>query len=90
MMIGLKRAHVAVGSASEAGERVSLVALFIASFRVSLLGFGGGLVWARRIVVQQQWWTGDEELTHILILGQFMPVPNIKASRSVSERNYGD
>ena len=81
-MIGLNRANVAVGSASVAeegkpGERVSLVALFIAFLRVSLLGFGGGLVWARRIVVEQRRWTGDEEFTDILGLCQFMPGPNI-------------
>jgi chromate transporter len=73
---------MAVGSASVAeegkpGERVSLVALFIAFLRVSLLGFGGGLVWARRIVVEQRRWTGDEEFTDILSLCQFMPGPNI-------------
>jgi chromate transporter len=81
-MTGLNRAHMAVGSASVAeegkpGERVSLVALFIAFLRVSLLGFGGGLVWARRIVVEQRRWTGDEEFTDILSLCQFMPGPNI-------------
>jgi hypothetical protein len=79
---GLNRAHVAVGSVHMAeqwksGERVSLVALFIAFLRVSLLGFGGGLVWARRIVVEQRRWTGDEEFTDILSLCQFMPGPNI-------------
>lgn len=62
---------------SKSGERISLVALFIAFLRVSLLGFGGGLVWARRIVVEQRRWTGDEEFTDILSLCQFMPGPNI-------------
>ena len=37
--------------ASRTVERVFLGALFLACLSVSLLGFGGGLVWARRIVV---------------------------------------
>jgi chromate transporter len=57
--------------------RVSLAALFIAFLRVALLGFGGGLVWARRIVVEQRQWTSEEEFTDILSLCQFMPGPNV-------------
>jgi len=34
--------------------RVTLPALFVGSLKVSRLGFGGGLVWARRIVVERQ------------------------------------
>jgi chromate transporter len=58
-------------------ERVSLVALFVAFLQVSLLGFGGGLVWARRIVVERRRWTSEEEFTDILSLCQFLPGPNI-------------
>jgi chromate transporter len=57
--------------------RVSLAALFMAFLRVSLLSFGGGLVWARRIVVEQRQWTSEDEFTDILSLCQFMPGPNI-------------
>jgi chromate transport protein ChrA len=35
-------------------ERVALAALFVAFLKVSMLGFGGGLVWACRIVVEQK------------------------------------
>jgi chromate transporter len=66
-----------VAEEGKSEERVPLVALFIAFLRVSLLGFGGGLVWARRIVVEQRRWTDDEEFTDILSLCQFMPGPNI-------------
>ena len=62
---------------SNFASRVSLLALFIAFLRVSLLGFGGGLVWARRIVVEQRLWTTEEEFSDILSLCQFMPGPNI-------------
>jgi len=57
--------------------RVSLGALFIAFLKVSLCGFGGGLVWARRITVEQRRWIDEEEFTDILSLCQFMPGPNI-------------
>src|SRR5882757_3669179 len=59
------------------GARVRLGALFIGFLKVSLLGFGGGLVWARRIVVDQQRWLDDHEFAEILTLCQFMPGPNI-------------
>jgi chromate transporter len=58
-------------------KRVSLAALFIAFLRVSLLSFGGGLVWARRIVVEERQWTSEDEFTDVLSLCQFMPGPNI-------------
>jgi len=58
-------------------ERVALTALFFGFLKVSLLGFGGGLVWARRIVVDQQRWLNDHEFAEILTLCQFMPGPNI-------------
>jgi chromate transporter len=58
-------------------ERVTLGALFIACLRISLLGFGGGLVWARRIVVEQRRWMDEQEFAETLTLCQFMPGPNI-------------
>jgi chromate transporter len=59
------------------GERVTLAALFVGFLKVSLLGFGGGLVWARRIVVDQKRWMDDQDFAEILTLCQFMPGPNI-------------
>jgi chromate transporter len=66
----------AVG-AKRGGERVALAALFVGFLKVSLLGFGGGLVWARRIVVEQQRWLDDQHFAEILTLCQLMPGPNI-------------
>src|SRR3984893_54902 len=63
--------------ASSPSERVALGTLFLSSLKVSLLGFGGGLVCARRIVVDQQRWLDDQEFAEILTLCQFMPGPNI-------------
>jgi chromate transporter len=63
--------------ARSVGERVTLAALFFSFLKVSLCGFGGGLVWARRIVVERQRWVDDREFAEILTLCQFMPGPNI-------------
>ena len=59
------------------GERVTLGALFIGFLKVSLCGFGGGLVWARRIVVEQKRWMDEQEFAETLTLCQLMPGPNI-------------
>jgi chromate transporter len=61
------------------GEPVALSALFIACLKVSLYGIGGGggLVWARRIAVEQQRWIDERDFADIVSLCQFMPGPNI-------------
>lgn len=62
----------------EASSRaVPLSALFGAFLNVSFWGFGGGLAWARRIVVEQRRWMGDQEFAEVLTLCQLMPGPNI-------------
>jgi chromate transporter len=60
-------------------EPVPLAAIFIACLKVSLCGIGGGggLVWARRIAVEQQGWIGEQDFGDIVSLCQFMPGPNI-------------
>ena len=58
-------------------EPVSLGALFIAFLKISLYGFGGGLVWARRIAVEQHGWLSEDEFADIVSLCQFMPGPNV-------------
>jgi chromate transporter len=59
------------------GERVTLSALFLGFLKVSLCGFGGGLVWARRVVVEQKRWMDEQEFAEVLTLCQLMPGPNI-------------
>ena len=56
---------------------VPIAALFIAFLTVSLCGFGGGLVWAHRIAVEQRRWTSEQEFADIVSLCQFMPGPNM-------------
>jgi chromate transporter len=61
----------------EAAEHVTLAALFIAFLTISLCSFGGGLVWSRRIAVEQRQWISEAEFADILNLCQFMPGPNV-------------
>jgi len=58
-------------------ERVTLAALFTEFLKVSLCSFGGGLVWARRAVVEQRHWMSEREFADTLSLCQFMPGPNV-------------
>jgi chromate transporter len=59
-------------------RRVSLAALFIAFLKVAMCGIGGGgLVWSRRIAVDQHKWISELEFADIVSLCQFLPGPNI-------------
>ena len=44
---------------------------------VGLLGFGGVLPWARRMVVEQRRWLAPSEFNDLLALCQFLPGPNV-------------
>src|ERR1700731_492359 len=54
-----------------------LIALFIAFAKMSLAGFGGVLVWARRGIVDQHRWMTAEEFNETFALCHFLPGPNI-------------
>ena len=55
----------------------SLGGLFIEFFKVSLLGFGGGIVLAHRAAVERRRWLTETEFADALTLCQFMPGPNV-------------
>jgi chromate transporter len=55
----------------------SLVDLFLAFTGIAVMGFGGVLPWARRMLVEQRRWLTAEEFTEVLSLGQFLPGGNI-------------
>jgi chromate transporter len=55
----------------------SLLALFVAFARMSLSGFGGVLVWARRGIVDQHRWMTADEFNETFALCHFLPGPNI-------------
>src|SRR5712691_2431762 len=65
--------------AAHSGTRVTLPALFVAALKISLYGIGGGggLVWARRIAVEERRWISEHDFADIVSLCQFMPGPNI-------------
>ena len=65
--------------AEKVTQAVHLRALFTAFLTISLCGVGGGtgIVWARRIAVENRRWVTDGEFADIISLCQFMPGPNI-------------
>lgn len=54
-----------------------LLTLFLAFAKMSLAGFGGVLVWARRAIVEQHSWMTPEEFNETFALCHFLPGPNI-------------
>ena len=54
-----------------------LIALFVAFARMSLAGFGGVLVFARRAIVEQHRWMTADEFNETFALCHFLPGPNI-------------
>ncbi|HET6249307.1 MAG TPA: chromate transporter [Tepidisphaeraceae bacterium] len=55
----------------------TLIALFVAFAKMSLAGFGGVLVWARRGIVDQHKWMTADEFNETFALCHFLPGPNI-------------
>jgi chromate transporter len=51
--------------------------LFLAFFRITLMGFGGTLPWTRRMFVENKRWMTAEEFNEAYALCQFLPGPNI-------------
>jgi chromate transporter len=54
-----------------------LIALFAAFAKISLSGFGGVLVFARRAMVDEHRWMTAEEFNETYALCHFLPGPNI-------------
>src|SRR3954469_2184891 len=54
-----------------------LLSLFAAFAKMSLAGFGGVLVWARRAIVEQHRWMTAEQFNETFALCHFLPGPNI-------------
>ena len=55
----------------------TLAELFAGFFGIGVVGFGGVLPWARRMMVEQRGWLSGPEFTDQLALCQFLPGPNI-------------
>src|SRR5450631_3810258 len=54
-----------------------LIALFVAFAQMSLAGFGGVLVFARRAIVDQHRWMTADEFNETYALCHFLPGPNV-------------
>jgi chromate transporter len=52
-------------------------ALFAGFFGIGIVGFGGVLPWARRMIVDDRSWLTAAEFNDMLALCQFLPGPNI-------------
>src|ERR1700748_1354178 len=55
----------------------SVITLFLAFAKMSLSGFGGVLVFARRGIVDEHRWMTAEEFNETFALCNFLPGPNI-------------
>ena len=58
-------------------EVPGLITLFFAFAKMSLMGFGGVMVWARRAIVEQHKWMTAEQFNETFALCHFLPGPNI-------------
>ena len=54
-----------------------LIELFLAFAKISLAGFGGVLVFARRAIVEQHRWMTADDFNETFALCHFLPGPNI-------------
>jgi chromate transporter len=52
-------------------------ALFTAFLKMGLLGFGGVMPWARRVLVDERRWMSEREFVELLGMCQILPGPNV-------------
>jgi chromate transporter len=62
---------------SPAGPVPTHAELFLAFFKITLSGFGGTLMWTRRMFVEEKRWMTAEEFNDVYALCQFLPGPNV-------------
>ncbi len=62
---------------TETREHLSHLALFSGFFHAGIIGFGGVLPFARRIIVDERHWLSQAEFNDLFALCQFMPGANI-------------
>ena len=58
-------------------QRPTRGAIFAAFLKMGLLGFGGVLSWARRILVEERQWLSEREFAELLGMCQVLPGPNV-------------
>jgi chromate transporter len=70
--------------------RITRKALFASFLKMGLLGFGGVLPWARRVIVDERRWLSDREFAELIGLCQVMPGPNVvNLSVIIGARTHG-
>ena len=68
----------------------SLTELFLVFSALALLGFGGVLPWAQRVLVDDRGWLTREEFVEMLAFGQLLPGPNVcNVALMVGDRWFG-
>src|SRR6201747_2770958 len=67
----------AIPDIQAAAEPPGLLELFLAFAKVSLAGYGGVLVFARRAIVEKYRWMTADEFNETYALCHFLPGPNI-------------
>jgi chromate transporter len=69
---------------------VSRTTLFLSFLKMGLLGFGGVLPWARRVIVDERRWLDDREFAELIGLCQVLPGPNVvNLSVIIGARSHG-
>ncbi|TMG99818.1 MAG: chromate transporter [Betaproteobacteria bacterium] len=56
---------------------VSRATLFAAFLKIGMLGFGGVMPWARRVLVEERGWLSDREFAELIGMCQVLPGPNV-------------
>jgi chromate transporter len=59
------------------GTPISRRALFFSFLKMGLLGFGGVMPWARRVLVDERRWLSEREFAELLGMCQVLPGPNV-------------
>src|SRR6185436_2476495 len=69
---------------------ISRRTLFTSFLKMGLLGFGGVLPWARRVIVDERRWLDDREFAELIGLCQVLPGPNVvNLSVIIGSRSHG-
>ena len=56
---------------------IARATLFSAFLKIGLLGFGGVMPWARRVLVEERRWLSDREFAELIGMCQVLPGPNV-------------
>lgn len=75
---------------SDSLAAISRETLFTSFLKMGLLGFGGVLPWARRVIVDERRWLDDREFAELIGLCQVLPGPNVvNLSVIIGSRSHG-